>query len=338
LAKFGKDNFIRKLLREILIIKLSFTKFQKKKLGSQNRHIFCNNKGDRPQSLSPFSVMKRIILLVIYFYFPKYIIDNQVFMNKFYKIFSLIFLLSIQLKAQDLNLLGINPNYSQTGSIVGNLGYNLNIASVSSFTKTVNNKEFLGGQAHFVAQMLLIQKLNKNFAVGLGYGYGNHNIFGLREVEDRLIGQTSFVHNFGKFTFNHRLRYEYRTPLNLKTNIKDDASILRYQTFLTYPFYNPKESKKGFYLTASNEAFFYLKGATNGPVSSKNGEFETIGTSEDWLHVAGGYNMGKARVELGYCFQTLIRNPKLEMRNLNLAQINVFINLNWEQVQNWWYL
>jgi hypothetical protein len=41
---------------------------------------------------------------------------------------------------------------------------------------------------------------------------------------------------------------------------------------------------------------------------------------------------------LGYCFQTLIRNPKLEMRNLNLAQINIFINLNWEEVQNWWYL
>ena len=259
-------------------------------------------------------------------------------MKVFYKILPLIFLLIFQSKAQNLNLVGINPNYAQTGNIVRNLGYNLNIASISSFSETVNNKEFIGGQLHFVAQLLLIQKLNKHFAVGLGYGYGNHNIFGLKEVEDRFIGQTNFLHNFGKFAFNHRLRYEYRTPLNLKTNIKDDASILRYQTFLTYPFYNPKESKRGFYLTASNEAFFYLKGANNGPVSSKNGEFEIVSTSENWLHVAGGYNMGKVRVELGYCFQTLIRNPKLELRNLNLAQINVFVNLNWEQVQNWWYL
>jgi Protein of unknown function (DUF2490) len=254
------------------------------------------------------------------------------------RVLLLVLLFSSQITAQNLNLLGVNPNYSQTGNIVKNLGYNLNISSVSLFTENVNNKEFTGTQAHLVAQLLLIQKFNKHFTAGLGYGYGKHNIFGLKEVEDRFIGQTNFIHNIGKFTVNHRLRYEYRTPLNLKTNIKDDASILRYQTFLTYPFYNPKESKKGFYLTASNEAFFYLKGATNGPVSSKNGEFEMVNTSEDWLHVACGYNMGKARVELGYCFQTLIRNPKLEMRNLNLAQINIFINLNWEEVQNWWYL
>ncbi|WP_394781038.1 hypothetical protein, partial [Undibacterium sp.] len=56
--------------------------------------------------------------------------------------------------------------------------------------------------------------------------------------------------------------------------------------------------------------FWYLEGATNGPVSSKNGVFETTNCSENWLHLAGGYNLGKARVELGYCYQTLIRNRK----------------------------
>ena len=104
------------------------------------------------------------------------------------------------------------------------------------------------------------------------------------------------------------------------------------------PFYNPKETKKGYYLSASNEAFWYLKGADNGPVSSKNGLFELTNCSEDWLHVAGGYNFGKARVELGYCYQTLIRNKKLEMRNLNLIQMNLYVNLNWEDLQSWWYL
>ena len=148
-------------------------------------------------------------------------------MKVFYKLFPLLFLFNLPIKAQNLNLMGINPNYSQTGNIVGNLGYNLNIASVFSFSETVNNKEVPGGQVHFVAQMLLVQKLNKHIAIGLGYGYGNHDVFGLKEVEDRFIGQTNFLHNFGKIAFNHRLRYEYRTPLNLKTNIKDDASILR---------------------------------------------------------------------------------------------------------------
>lgn len=250
----------------------------------------------------------------------------------------LIIISSFQLKAQNLNLEGFSPNYYQTGSVYKNFGYNLNVSSISLLTKNVDNKEFTGGQAHFVAQILLIQKFNKHLTAGLGYGYGNHNIFGLKETENRYLGQVGYLHNVGKVVFNHRLRYEYRMPLNMKTNVLDDASILRYQTYVTLPFYNPKETKKGFYISASNEAFWYLEGAENGPVSSKNGAFEISNCSENWFHLAGGYNLGKARVEVGYCYQTLIRNKKLEMRNLNLVQLNVYVNLNWEDLQSWWYL
>jgi Protein of unknown function (DUF2490) len=257
-------------------------------------------------------------------------------MKRFYLL--LIFISSINLHAQNLNLKGFSPNYYQTGSIYKNFGYNLNISSITSLAETIDYKEFPSGQLHFVAQMMLIQKFNKHLTAGLGYGYGNHNIFGLKETENRYLGQVGYLHNLSKFVINHRLRYEYRMPLNMKTNVLDDASILRYQTYLTLPLYNPKETKKGFYLSASNEIFWYLEGANNGPVSSKNGVFEMINSSEDWLHLAGGYNLGKARVELGYCYQTLIRNRKLEMRNLNLVQLNVYLNLNWDDLQSWWYL
>jgi hypothetical protein len=257
-------------------------------------------------------------------------------MKRFYIL--LIFIASIQVNAQNLNLEGYSPNYFQTGNIYKGLGYNLNVSSVSSISKMVDNKEFAGGQLHFVAQIMLIQKFNKHLTAGLGYGYGNHNIFGTKETENRYFGQMGYLHNINKVVLNHRLRYEYRMPMNMKTNVMDNASILRYQTYVTLPLYDPKETKKGFYLSASNEAFWYLRGADNGPVSSKNGVFEMIDSSEDWLHVAGGYNFGKARVELGYCYQTLIRNKKLEMRNLNLIQMNVYVNLNWEDFQSWWYL
>ncbi len=250
----------------------------------------------------------------------------------------IIFLTSFHSIAQNLNLEGFNPNYYQTGSIYKNLGYNLSVSSVSLLTENVDNKEFIGTQAHLVAQLMLIQKFNKHLNAGLGYGYGSHNIFGLKQTENRFLGQVAYLHTIGKFVVNHRFRYEYRMPLNTKTNVLDDASILRYQTFVTLQLFNPKETKKGFYLSASNEAFWYLEGATNGPVSSKNGVFETTNCSENWLHLAGGYNLGKARVELGYCYQTLIRNRKLELRNLNLVQLNVYLNLNWEDLQSWWYL
>jgi Protein of unknown function (DUF2490) len=240
--------------------------------------------------------------------------------------------------AQDLNLEGFSPNYYQTGNLKGNLGYNLNISSISSLSEKVGTKEFPSGQLHFVVQAMLINKFGKHFTAGVGYGYGKHNIFGLKETENRLLAQVGYIHSVKKLNFNHRIRYEYRTPTNLQTNITDDASILRYQTYITLPFYDPKVTKKGFYLSASNEAFLYLKGANNGPVSSKNGVYELSNLSEDWVHVAGGYNLGKARVELGYCFQTLIRNKQLDIRYLNLAQLNVYINLNWDDLQSWWYL
>ncbi len=253
-------------------------------------------------------------------------------------ILPLIILFSFPLNAQDLNLQGFSPNYYQTGNFYKGFGYNLNLSSISSLTEKVGNKEFASGQLHFVAQALLIQKFNHHFTAGLGYGYGVHNIFGLKETENRYLGQVSCLHNVRKVVLNHRVRFEYRMPTNLKTNVTDDASILRYQTYVTLPFYNPKETKKGFYLSASNEIFWYLEGANNGPVSSKNGTFGETGCSEDWVHLAGGYNLGKTRVELGYCYQALVRNKQLEIRNLNLLQVNLYINLNWNDLQSWWYL
>ena len=250
----------------------------------------------------------------------------------------LIILFSFQSKAQDLNLEGFSPNYYQTGNFYKGLGYNLNLSSISSLPEKVGNKEFPSGQLHFVAQALIIQKFNKHLTTGIGYGYGIHNIFGLKETENRYLGQVSYLHNIKKIVLNHRLRYEFRMPTNQKTNITDNASVLRYQTYVTLPFYNSKETKKGFYLSASNEAFWYVSGANNGPVSSRNGTFGETGCSEDWVHLSGGYNMGKARVELGYCYQALVRNKQLEIRNLNLVQLNLYVNLNWDDLQSWWYL
>lgn len=137
-------------------------------------------------------------------------------MKRFFSL--LISIFSFQLNAQNLNLEGFSPNYYQTGSIYKNFGYNLNVSSINSLSETVDNKVFAAGQLHFVAQVMLIQKFNKHLTAGVGYGYGIHSIFGLKERENRYLGQIGYLHNFGKIVLNHRLRYEYRMPLNLQTN------------------------------------------------------------------------------------------------------------------------
>ncbi len=104
--------------------------------------------------------------------------------------------------------------------------------------------------------LALTYKITDKISVGTGYAFGRHDIFGLRENEHRAILQGIYNQKIQKFNLSHRGRYEFRSPLNLKTNIRSNASIFRYQLGVNFPFYNPKTSKQGLYLTAGNEMFF----------------------------------------------------------------------------------
>lgn len=242
---------------------------------------------------------------------------------------------SYQIHAQNLSLVGVSPSYSQLGKFNKKWGYNLNVTSaINAFSQTVDKKNFPAGQAHLILQGMLVYQITPKLSAAAGYGHGNHNIFGLRETENRLQAQVSYQHKTNSLILNHRGRFEFRSPLNLQTNIRSNASIFRYQIWATYPLYNPRKTKEGFFLSASNETFFYMKGATNGPVSSRNGGL----LSENWLHLGGGYNWGSTRVEAGYCFQALVRNKAQDYRFFNLLQLNVYHTINWDDVQFWWYL
>ena len=249
---------------------------------------------------------------------------------------SFLFLFSFySIHAQNLALYGVAPSYSQIGKLSGKLGYNLNATStIDAFDQTVDGKFFPAMHTHLILQAMLVYQLNKKVSVSGGYAFGRHNIFGLRENEPRFLLQGTYQHNVGKFIITHRGRYESRHPLNLKTNIGSSADIGRYQIWATLPLYDPKKQKQGFYLSASNEAFLYFRGATNGPVSSRNGSI----LAENWVHLGGGYNAGKTRAELGYCFQALVRNKAQDYRFFNLLQINIYHTINWDDVQFWWYL
>lgn len=243
--------------------------------------------------------------------------------------------ITIRIYAQDLMLYGIAPSYSQAGKFSNKLGYSINASSVvNAVEQTIDNKKFPSGHTHLVLHGLLVYQLNKKLSVGGGYAFARHNIFGLRENENRLVGQVSYQHKLGNFIITHRGRFEWRQPVNLHTHVISQANIGRYQIWISYPLYNPEKQKKGFFLSASNEAFLYFKGATNGPVSSRNGSM----LSENWLHFGVGYNAGRTRTELAYCFQALVRNKVQDYRFFNLLQINVYHTIHWNDMQYWWYI
>jgi Protein of unknown function (DUF2490) len=245
-----------------------------------------------------------------------------------------LFLAFLSSQAQHLRLFGVSSNYLQTGKITKKLNYNIHVASIYNASPLkVGEKAFTTGHTHFVPHLVFNYKITDKISVGTGYAFGRHDIFGLRENEHRAILQGIYNQKIQKFNLSHRGRYEFRSPLNLKTNIRSNASIFRYQLGVNFPFYNPKTSKQGLYLTAGNEMFFYLKGAENGPVSSKNGQI----LSENWANIALGYNDSKCRYELGYGFQKLVRNKQQDNRYFNLLQLTVASNINWDNVLSWYY-
>lgn len=235
---------------------------------------------------------------------------------------------------QDLSLGGVASNLSVNGKITNKLSYTFQVNSVyNASTLRIDDKLFPSGHTHFVPHLFITRKINNELQVSAGYGFGRHNIFGLRENEHRFVIQGAGIQRFNRISFNHRIRFEQRSPKNLVTGQISNASILRYFMGASYPLYNPKKSKSGLYLHASNEAFLYLKGATNGPVSSKNG----LLLSENWSNLGVGYTSKKSRIEIGYGFQRLIRNKKQDLRNFHLCQVSYFTSLDFEDFQYWWF-
>lgn len=138
-------------------------------------------------------------------------------------------------------------------------------------------------------------------------------------------------HNLGLGRLSHRLRYEERYPLRMSTQEWSYATLFRYHVGFTLPLYNTSKQKQGLFLSASNEAFLCLTGAKNGPISAKNAFY-----GEDWVSAGIGYNTKRwGKIELGYMFQDLIRNPAQDHRHLHLAQINWSTAFNFDGMKMW---
>lgn len=237
--------------------------------------------------------------------------------------------------AQNWTFFGALPTLSQSGSFSRKVGYNVLVsATYDLFRQNDELRLYPATALQYYSQPSLSYKLSPTVSVGLGYAYVRHNLFGLRVNENRLWAQGVVSHGaLGWSRLTHRLRYEERYPLNQRTQQWSYATLLRYQVSVNYPFYNPKRAKTGFYATASNEFFFCVAGAKNSPISSKNAVY-----GEDWLYAGLGYNTGGfGKVELGYCYQNLIRNPAQDHRYLHLLQATWAANFDLSEIGVWLY-
>ena len=239
--------------------------------------------------------------------------------------------------AQDWTFYGFFPAISQSGNIGSKVQYNLYVsATIDAFHQRVESKEFPATALQYYIQPSLSYKFSPNVQAGIGYAYVKHNLFGLHVNENRLWAQVVATHGMpvlGRTKLSHRLRYEERYPLNMRTSQWSYATLFRYQVGFNVPLYDPKVKTKGFYASASNEFFFCLTGAQNSPVSSKNAFY-----GEDWVYGGLGYNTGRfGKIEVGYMFQDMIRNPQQNHRHLHLIQATWAANFDLSDIGVWLY-
>ncbi len=251
-------------------------------------------------------------------------------------IFSCLFIIfTLPTWAQNQTFFGAMPTLSQTGSISQRLQYNAFVSStIDALPTTIAGVSYPATNLQTFYQPSLLYKLSSLAQLGVGYAYVQHHIFGIHIDENRVWAQVMLNHSLapllpGRLT--HRIRYEERYPLRLSTEQWSYATMTRYQVSYTLPLYDPQKSKTGVYLSASNEAFFYWKGANNGPVSAQNAVY-----GEDWICGSIGYNTSKlGRIEVGYMYQDLVRNAKQDRRHLNLLQISWHTNFNLRGLETW---
>lgn len=246
----------------------------------------------------------------------------------------LLFCLPGLVSAQTLNFFGLYPQYSQTGPISKRLNYQLFVSStIDATAQTIDGQHFPATNLQVYAQPSLLYNVSSHVQVGLGYAYVSHNLFGIKVNENRVWAQTVLTHGIGesRLKLNHRLRYEERYPFRESTQRWSLAQLARYYVGATIPLFDPKKSKTGFYAAVSNEAFLCFSGAKNGPISAKNAFY-----GEDWVYGGIGYNTGKwGKVEVGYQYQDLVRNPAQDHRHLHLVQVQWATNFSLSGIADW---
>ena len=234
--------------------------------------------------------------------------------------------------SQNLPFYGTLPAISQTGRISSTINYNFFASTtIDAFKETVNTIQYPATdlQLYIQPSIIYVHSPNVNFAAS--YTYQRNNPFNTTisanpfsstfSNEHRLWQQAIFSFPVSKGRLNNRFRFEERfiqqKVAGMVTNNYPLSTRLRYQVAFNMPLQGKTLDKNEFYLNTYNEFYFSLTG-------NKNANY-----SENWSYAGIGYDIGKmGRVELGYLFQTFVRNTNHDLRFLNLAQVMWITNFN----------
>ena len=222
--------------------------------------------------------------------------------------------------SQNIHFYGLLPAINQTGRLSDKFNYNFFASTTIDAVKLIENGKTYPAtdfQLYIQPSLIYVHSPNLNFAGS--YTYQRNNPFNpAYSNEHRLWQQAIFSFEAGKARMTNRFRFEERFIQNRTTGEYPLSFRARYQIGFNRPLQGKTLDPKEFYVNAYNEFYFSLT------KSQRNALY-----SENWTYAGIGYHLGKiGRIELGYLFQTYVRNSAKDLRFLNLAQVMWVTNFN----------
>ena len=233
--------------------------------------------------------------------------------------------LTVFTKAQNIHFYGLLPAINQTGRLSEKFNYNFFASTTIDALKLIENGKTYPAsdfQLYIQPSLIYVHSPNLNFAGS--YTYQRNNPFNLAySNEHRIWQQAIFSFAAGSARVTNRFRFEERFIQNRTTGEYPLSFRARYQIGFNRPLQGKTLDPKEFYVNTYNEFYFSLT------KSQRNSLY-----SENWTYAGLGYNLGKmGRIEIGYLFQTFVRNATKDLRFLNLAQVMWVTNFNFSKKQ-----
>jgi len=215
-------------------------------------------------------------------------------------------------ESQDLTFYGFLPAINVTGNFGGKINVNLfSSTTIDAVRERIGGIEYPATDFQFYLQPSVIYVHSPQLNFAASYTYQRNNPFQDNFVnEHRLWQQAIYSMPLGVGKLNQRLRVEERFIENRVLNTYPFFTRARYQIAFNRPLQGRTLDAHEFYLNMYNEFYFSLTGAKNATYS------------ENWTYSGAGYDLGNmGRFEVGYLFQTAVRNAQKDLRFLNLAQV-----------------
>jgi len=219
--------------------------------------------------------------------------------------------------SQTLTFYGTIPTISITKKLSDKFKFNFFASTtIDAFDRKIESVIYPSSDLQIYIQPSIVFQANKSISYSLSYTYQRNNPFRSIFVnEHRLWQQVMYVKNFSIFNLTNRFRFEERFIENKLTGVYPLATRLRFQIGVSSPFKFLNQNKM--YWSAYNEFYFSLSGQKNALYS------------ENWSYLGIGSKLSiKNKIEIGYLFQSLVRNPQRDLRILHLAQISWISNFD----------